>query len=64
MAQKTENLLFSKISEGRIKRQEVRTIIVRNNMVVEERYERVFFDDELAEYSDMKSTVPLVRTQT
>ena len=59
MTRRTENLLFSAAPEDLIKRQEVRTILVRNGMVIEERYERVFFDEDLSEYNDAKTTTPL-----
>jgi len=60
MARNSENLLFQIVPDGLIKRQEVRTIYVRNGMVTEERVERVFFDEGLEEYSDARSSIPLV----
>ena len=41
MTRSTENLLFSATPENVIKRTEVRMILVRNRMVIEERYKRV-----------------------
>jgi hypothetical protein len=61
MARKSENLLFQTAPDRPIKRQEVRTIYVRNGIVTEERVERVFFDDDLEEYSDARSSIPLVK---
>ena len=59
MSKNSKNLLFSPVPEGNIKRQQVRTVFVRDGLVVEELFERVFFDDELQEYSDSRSTIPL-----
>ena len=59
MARRTENLLFPAPPQGVVKRQEVKTILVRNGVVIEERYERVFFDEDLIEYNDAKTTTPL-----
>ena len=59
MARCVENLLSAAAPEGVVKRQEVRTILVRDGMIIEERYERVFFDEDLSEYNDAKTITPL-----
>jgi len=60
MARNSENLLFQTVPDGIIKRQEVRTIYVRNGIVTEERVERVFFGEDLEEYNEARSSIPLV----
>ena len=64
MARKSENLLFQSVPDGLIKRQEVRTIYVRNGMVTEERIERVFFDEDLEEYFDARTSTPLAKSRS
>ena len=61
MTRNSENLLFQTVPDGLIKRQEVRTIYVQHGIVTEERVERVFFDEDLEEYFDARSSIPLVK---
>lgn len=60
MKAETKHLLYPLDTRGIIQRQEVRTIIVRGEQVVEEIIERVFFNDESDGFQDTRNSIPIL----